>query len=102
MGAQLPEWLVSLHLYVWHRPVYLCDLGVFGMPTFSAYENRKKKRIINISRYVMRFVCFPFWNMPSAGFSMAHKYVSLCTDVSLCHKYVPLCAVLPVSVLRFV
>lgn len=103
-----PEWELSCQSG-WYRCacVYgtdLCTYVIWGYLVCLHFQHtkiRRRKIIINFSRHVMRFVCFPFWNMPSAGFSGAHKCVSLWTDVSLCHKCVPLCAVLPVVCIAF-
>ena len=62
------------------RPVYLYNLGYFFMPKFSAIfflernikikinQEKKHEPITNISRYILRFICFLVWNMPSSGF----------------------------------
>ena len=52
---------------------------------------KKKKNGINISRYVLQFICFPVWDMPSSGVLVAHVYVSR-----------PLFAIALFSVLSFV
>ena len=63
------------------------DLGIFCMPKFSAYENFPKYTIINISREVLLFVCFPVQNMPSSGFfhgTCVSLVTARCHSISFC------------------
>ena len=95
------------------RPVYVYDLGVFWFvpgtyPTglIWAYfvhlhfqdtktrrkKKKKKKKIINISRRVLWFVCFPVRNMLSSGFLVAR----VCLATSHCRSlgfYIAFCVV---------
>ena len=73
------------------RPVCLYIVGIFGTPKFSAYEKNEEEKIINISRRVLRFICFAVCSMPTSGFLMVHRCVSIAT----------LAAVVLVSVLHF-
>ena len=55
--------------------LFTCTVwGILCSPTFSAYKNTKIriniKKIINICRYVLWFICFPVQNMPSFEFSL--------------------------------
>ena len=53
--------------------LFTCTIlfSIFCKPKFSANAKKNKKNIINISSYVLRFVCFPVQNIPSSGFSVA-------------------------------
>ena len=53
--------------------LFTCTIWVHFECQISEYDNfSNQKMIVNISRHVLWFVCFPAQTLPSSGFLVAH------------------------------
>ena len=74
---------------VWSADLFACTLWAYLVHlNFQHMKKVKKKKIINISRCVLWFICFPVCSMPTSGFLMVHRCVSIatfcCCSVGFC------------------